>query len=199
MAVKQAALLGGAAACLALAAVLVVGAGLPERALFTGRILPGERPIAPEIDAIAPPFEAQTLDGSTINLFNLRGAPVVINFWATWCEPCRVEMPDLQAFYEAHHEEGLRLIAVNLGETPDAARAWTDEMGLTFDVALDPNGNIASAYLLRGQPSTYVVSPGGVITQIFFGPTTRDALEQSLAPFLTTSHPNAHLLESITS
>jgi peroxiredoxin len=183
--VKRGLMLLLAAACLIGAAVAVIGAGLPERAAYTGLNLPGELPVAPEVNAIAPPFETVGLTGETVRLLDLRGTPVVLNFWATWCAPCVYEMPELQAFHEAHPEA--RLIALNLGERPDAIAAWVREYRLTFDVALDPTGEIAARYWLRGQPSTYVISPGGVITHIFYGATTRAALEEALQPYLDQS------------
>lgn len=173
-----------AVVCFAAALVLVVTAGLPERAAYSGQILPNGQVIAPEIGAFAPSWSAPTLDGS-IDLSALRGTPVVINFWATWCVPCAVEMPELQAFHEAH--PAARVLAVNLGESRRLIVDWVTQLGLTFDIVLDTDQSIASLYRLRGQPSTYVVSPGGVITSIFYGPTTRQALEGALEPFLRDS------------
>ena len=88
-------------------------------------------------------------------------------------------MPELQAFHQAHPDT--RVLAVNLGESRDLIVDWVTQFGLTFDIVLDPDQSIASLYRLRGQPSTYVVSPGGVITSIFYGPTTRQSLEAALA------------------
>ena len=117
-----------------------------------------------------------------IHSADLRGEPALINFWATWCVPCRVEMPELQAFHDAHPTA--RVIAVNLGEPRHLVVDWVAQFGLTYDIALDPDGVIAAAYHLRGQPSTYIVSPGGAIMQIFYGATTRQSLETALEPFL---------------
>ncbi len=171
----------GAAICLITAALLVIAAGLPDRATYSGQIDAEGQPVAPEIGALAPPFSALTLDGA-INSDDLRGEPALINFWATWCIPCRVEMPELQAFHDAH--PAARVIAVNLGEPRSLVVDWVAQFGLTYDIALDPNGAVAAAYQLRGQPSTYVVSPGGAIVQIFYGATTRQSLETALEPFL---------------
>ncbi len=172
---------GGALACFAAALALVFAAGLPNRAAYSGQILPDGQVAAPEIGAFAPTWSASTL-ANVVDLHALRGAPVVINFWATWCIPCRVEMPELQAFHDAH--PAIPVLAVNLGESRDQIVDWVARLGLTFDIALDADGSIASLYRLRGQPSTYIVSPGGVITGIFYGPTTRQSLEAALAPFI---------------
>jgi len=170
-----------AVALLSAALGLVIAGGLPDRATYSGQILPNGQIVAPEIGAFAPPFRALTLDGS-IDLAVLRGAPVVINFWATWCTPCRVEMPELQAFHEAH--PAVRVLAVNLGESHDPIVDWVTQLGLTLDIVLDTDGSLANLYRLRGQPTTYLVSPGGVITNIFYGPTTQSSLESALEPFL---------------
>ena len=182
---RRIALLAGSFVCLLAALALVAFAGLPSRADYSGFRLPGEHAFAPEIDALAPPFSGLTPDGATVNLLALRGAPVLINFWATWCAPCKAEMPAIEAVYARYRDQGLRVLAVNLGEPASAAAQWTSDLGLNVDVVLDPNGAIASLYRLRGQPSTYVVAPTGVITQIFYGPTTEAALESALQPFLS--------------
>jgi peroxiredoxin len=168
-------------AALTAALLILFNTGLPERAQFTGQVLPNGVLAAPEFNAIAPQFALDNLNGGQVNLERLRGSTVVINFWATWCEPCRIEMPILQAFYEAHQGQGLRVVAINLGESSDLVRAWVDEFGLTFDILLDPQQSIAALYQIRGQPSTYVVSPSGIITAIFYGPVSAEQL-QALMP-----------------
>jgi thiol-disulfide isomerase/thioredoxin len=176
-------LLSGTALFVAL--MMALSAGLPERATFTGGILLDNQLFAPEINALAPPFVGQTLTGESVRLADLRGKPVVINFWATWCEPCRVEMPDLQRVYDQYQNQGLRILAVNLGESRTDVAKWAQDFGLTFDVILDEDQRIGGLYYLRGQPSTYVVSPDGVITHIILGPTSESALSTALKPFLS--------------
>lgn len=180
---RQFVVLLAAMVCLSTAVVLIAAAGLPERADFTGQIMPDGQPVAPEIGAVAPPFQAVSLNGDTLNSLELRGQPVIINFWATWCEPCRLEMPALQAFYQRHQQQGLRLLAVNLGEDPAAVQDWAQQYGLTFDILLDEGRQIAALYQLRGQPSTYVLSPSGVITHIVYGPVTEPMLQSALSPY----------------
>ncbi|NWG16349.1 MAG: TlpA family protein disulfide reductase [Chloroflexi bacterium] len=173
-----------AVACLSTAVVFIIQAGLPERAAFTGQIVTGGRIAAPEIGALAPPLEGKSPDGQTLRLANWRGQPVIVNFWATWCEPCRTEMPQLQALHDRYHDQGLRILAVNLGETPAVVREWVRALGLTFDILLDANGEAAARYQLRGQPSTYVISPAGTVTHIFFGPAMFETLQSAVMPFV---------------
>jgi peroxiredoxin len=178
-------LLIGAAFAFAAALVLIMLTGLPERADFTGQAIPGQLPIAPEINAIAPNFERSTPNGEVLRLSDFRGAPVIINFWATWCEPCRVEMPILQALYDARKSDGLRILAVNLGESANVIRDWQTRMGLTYDMLVDEQQSVAALYHLRGQPSTYIVSPNGIITHIFYGPASESVLVAALGTLRT--------------
>lgn len=173
-----------AAACFIVAGLLVYDAGLPERADYTTFSESGEGQVAPEVGAIAPPFTAQTLRGETVSLDDLRGHPVIINFWATWCGPCRIEMPELQRLYEAHHADGLRILAVNLGEPVDRVAAWRDEFGLTFDLVLDPEREIARRYAFRDPPSTFIIAPDGTITKVFFGPVPEGRLRDAVNEFI---------------
>jgi peroxiredoxin len=175
----------GAALAFVAALALIIITGLPERADFTGQVIPGQLPIAPEINAIAPPFVRPDRNGQIIRLSDFRGTWVIINFWATWCEPCRVEMPILQAIYEARKSEGLRILAVNLGEAPNTIRDWQTTLGLTYDMLVDERQVVAALYHLRGQPSTYVVSPNGIITHIFYGPASESALTAALGALRT--------------
>ena len=185
---RRIALLFSAIICISIALLLVAQTGLPRRADYTGYLAGDGQQIAPEINAYAPPFELQTVDGTSLDLQTLRGHPLLINFWATWCEPCKVEIPSLQTVYDTYKDRGLRIIAINLGETLETARSWVQEMNLNFDVVIDPTAKIASLYQLRGQPSTYVVSPNGVISQVFFGPINEAALETALAPYFSSGY-----------
>jgi cytochrome c biogenesis protein CcmG, thiol:disulfide interchange protein DsbE len=174
----------GAVICWVAAFLIVAQTGLPERVDYTGYLEAGQR-VAPELNAIAPPFSLPTLAGNRLRLADLRGRVVIVNFWATWCEPCKVEMPELQALYQQYEQRGLRVLAVNLGESRGAVQQWADTFGLTFDVLQDEKQQVAAQYQLRGQPSTYIISPGGIIMHIVYGPVSREALEAAIAPFLT--------------
>lgn len=167
----------GALVAFATAFVLLHNAGLPNRADYTGFFVDGIGRVAPEGGSIAPPFSQPTLSGHNLSLLDLRGEPVIVNFWATWCVPCRVEMPELQDF---HEETGVRVLGVNIGEDRAAIAAWVEEFDLTFDLLLDPQQRVYQQYRVRGQPSTYVIAPDGIITHIYFGPTTAATLREAL-------------------
>jgi peroxiredoxin len=89
-------------------------------------------------------------------------------------------MSILQALYETQKDKGLRILAVNLGETDDKIRDWQTMLGLTYDMLVDEQQTVAALYRLRGQPSTYIISPNGIITSIFYGPASESALTSAL-------------------
>ncbi|MCA9904732.1 MAG: redoxin domain-containing protein [Anaerolineae bacterium] len=167
----------GALACFTAAVYIIAAAGLPERdgSLETLTIT------APIPGAPAPLFRAQLADGSWLALDDLRGNPVILNFWATWCVPCEFEMPELQALYAAHSDDGLRIIGINSGEDEKAVTGWVDRLQLQFDIALDEDLSITTLYAVNGQPTTFVINPDGVVEKVFYGITTRDALESEIA------------------
>ncbi|NLG71452.1 MAG: TlpA family protein disulfide reductase [Chloroflexi bacterium] len=152
-------LIGLGAGCLLLA---LTGAG---GALFFGlqSSLSGEDSILfPEVDSPAPPFELQSLAGETYRLEDLHGQPVVVNFWATWCAPCRLEMPLLDS-YQAQYGDQLTILAVNFDEPQDLVQRFVDELGLTLPVLLDPGGKVVNQYRVRGYPTTVFIDAEGVI------------------------------------
>lgn len=184
MLLKRFLLLFGATVAFVAGLTLLVQTGLPDRAAFTGQSSPDEIPVAPEINAIAPPFELTSITGDTVDLAELRGKPVIINFWATWCAPCKVEMPILQRLYSEYQPQGLRILAINLGENATAVREWQNDLDLSYDLLLDTDQSTAALYYLRGQPSTYVISPNGIITQIYYGPVSENALRDNIRNYL---------------
>jgi peroxiredoxin len=119
----------------------------------------------------APDFELQSLDGQTISLRDLRGRPVLLNFWATWCGPCRIEMPLLQEVSEDPEwsEEGLVMLAVNLGETPSLVREFVGKNNLTFTILLDTSGKVGTLYNVAAIPMTYFIDEDGIIRETKIG------------------------------
>ena len=133
-----------------------------------------------EAGDVAYNFYLSDLDGNIIDLESFRGQPVIINFWATWCPPCRVEMPALQAAYEAHEADGLVILAVNSGESYQQVDKFFAEFGLTFTPLLDSEGTITRLYNIFNFPSTYFVDEAGVITAVHRGALNLQQIETYL-------------------
>lgn len=115
----------------------------------------------------APDFHAATLDTppKQRSLADYKGQVVLINVWATWCQPCRVEMPSIERLYRTYGPKGLRVVAVSIDDpgTDSAIRAFVHDMGMTFDVLHDPAGQIEREYQVTGYPETVIVGKDGVI------------------------------------
>jgi peroxiredoxin len=111
----------------------------------------------------APDFTLTNLDGKSVHLRDFRGRVVVINFWATWCEPCRIEMPILQSAYRVNQPLGLEILAVNLDEPRSEVQEFRDQLFLGFAMLLDPGGVIQRLYRVSGYPTTFLVDREGVI------------------------------------
>ncbi|HKJ25342.1 MAG TPA: TlpA disulfide reductase family protein, partial [Myxococcota bacterium] len=127
-----------------------------------------------ERGSVAPAFTLERLDGTPVSLSDLRGHVVLINFWATWCEPCRQEMPAMERLYEAHRDEGFELLAISVGEEAEPVRAFRDEVGMTFPVLLDPDRVASQAYQTYRFPESFLVDAQGVVVERYIGPKTWD-------------------------
>lgn len=134
----------------------------------------------------APDFVAQTPDGLSVALSNYWGRPVLINFWATWCAPCRHEMRALQTVYEAHKAAGLTILAVSQDQQgmQEVVRAYGVTLGITFPLLLDPEGQMATHYNVLVLPSTVFVHPSGTVTAVRLGALTPGQIEQHLEAIL---------------
>ena len=136
----------------------------------TGSATAGQIP-APQVDFLAPDFTLQTVAGETVTLSNLRGKAVLVNLWATWCPPCRAEMPAIQKLYEEYKDQGLVVLAVNATNQDDSAKipAFIEEYRLTFPILLDTTGQASQVYQLRSLPSSYFIGRNGVIKEVVIG------------------------------
>ena len=128
----------------------------------------------PKVGQTAPDFEGATLDGDRVRLSDLKGKQVWINFWASWCPPCRAETPDIIAAFDQHKDRGLVLLMVNLGETADAARQYVQASKLNGTVVLDPERSIAARYHINGIPTHIFIGADGSVQRIFVGSVNRD-------------------------
>ncbi|MBW8011454.1 MAG: redoxin domain-containing protein [Chloroflexi bacterium] len=135
-----------------------------------------ELEVAPVKGALAPDFELEGLDGELVSLSDYRGRVVLVNFWATWCGPCRFEMPALQSRYERYAPE-FEILAVDNDESAEAVDAFFKELGLSFKALLDPGGDTQELYRVRGYPSSVFVDADGVIQIIHIGMMTEGQLD----------------------
>jgi peroxiredoxin len=126
---------------------------------------------APQVGFMAPDFKLMALDGASYALAELRGQPVLINLWATWCPPCRAEMPTLQQMHEEYKSQGLVILAVNATTQDDPLKipAFIKQYGLTFPILLDETGEVSRAYQLRSLPSSYFIGRDGRIKEVVIG------------------------------
>jgi peroxiredoxin len=139
---------------------------------------------APQAGFPAPDFTLTTLDGETVTLSALRGRPVLINFWATWCPPCRAELPAIQSAYDRYADQGLVVLAVDMAEPPQTVAAFAEEFGLRFPIPLDRDGQVAAQYRVRAIPTSFFVDREGVIRSVFIGPMNGPLIDNRLAQIL---------------
>lgn len=138
-----------------------------------------------EVGEPVPDFRLDTPDGGTLQLSDYRGQAVVLNFWATWCAPCRAEMPDLQSIHDEHSGSGaLTVIGVDEMESEDSVLAFVDELDLTFPMALDRTGELAETYGLIGLPGTFFIDADGILRARVLGQLHGELLEDGLASIL---------------
>ncbi len=118
-----------------------------------------------QVGDLSPGFQLQDLDGETVSLSDLRGSPVILNFWATWCEPCRREMPYLQQIYEEWQDKGLVILTINTRQDVSNVREFMQRNNLSFPVLLDTNGDVAQKYDITGIPTTFFIKKYGIIQE----------------------------------
>jgi peroxiredoxin len=175
---------------LILSAGLLVGAGLAIIIYFGldliknnneggDELLGVSLPESAAVGSVAPDFELENLANETVKLSEMQGKIVVINFWATWCEPCKVEMPFFEKLF-SRSQSNLAILAVNFDEPSQEVEKFVDEYQLSFPVLLDPGGNVQELYRVRGYPTTFVVDEAGVIQFHHIGLITEGQLEHYL-------------------
>ncbi|HLG51564.1 MAG TPA: TlpA disulfide reductase family protein [Chloroflexota bacterium] len=135
--------------------------------LTTQRLQAG---LVPRPDMVAPDFQLTTFDGQTVHLASYRGKVVVVNFWASWCAPCRDEQPLLQTLWERYRDRGVVFLGIDVQDNDHDARAFIKEFQTTYPMAPDPGGRVSINYGVVGFPETYVISRSGTIARKFTGP-----------------------------
>jgi peroxiredoxin len=143
-----------------------------------------------EARPLAPDFTLRDSDGESYRLSELRGQPVIVNFWATWCPPCREEMPSMQRAWEYLQPQGVVLLAINVGEDPDTIFQFTGNYPLDFPILFDQDGTVSEAWPLKGLPTTFVIDPQGRIVYSAIGGREWDD-PKLLQPVLELRRPDA--------
>jgi peroxiredoxin len=129
-------------------------------------------------------FSLTDINGKTVSLSDYAGQVVLINAWATWCPPCKAEMPDLNTYYQAHQGEGFVILAINAGDSASVAAAFANQKGLAFPVLLDPNMHLLTSLGVQSFPTSILVSADGVVKTIHVGMFTPETLEAEITPYL---------------
>ena len=157
---------------------LIVGVGWIWLSRSSPDDLSADGKIAPRAGFLAPDFSLLDRGSNQITLSELRGRPVIINLWASWCIPCREEMPALEQVHVAYKDQGLIVLAVNATnqDNQQAAIRFSDNLGLTFPILFDTQGSVSKAYRLQSLPTTYFVDQNGIIQEVVVGGPMAEAL-----------------------
>ncbi|HEY54365.1 MAG TPA: TlpA family protein disulfide reductase [Caldilineae bacterium] len=161
-------------------AVLILGGGWIWFSRVTDATAETARPAIPLPGHPAPDFALQTLDGQTLTLSDLTGQAVVLNFWASWCPPCRAEMPELEQAYQDNQNGGLVVLGVNQGEQQAVAADFVQQFGLTFPVVLDQDLFASRIYKVNSLPTTFFIDRNGVIQDRVTGQMNTALLDEKL-------------------
>ena len=140
---------------------------------------------APRLEREAPDFSLRTLDGKEVQLSDFRGRPVWINFWATWCPPCRAETPDIQEVYENHESDGLVVLAISIGESPSTVSDYVKRTGTTFTTGVDQTTSIAAQYRIVGIPTHFFIDREGVIREWRIGSMSKKTMENKVKEIMS--------------
>lgn len=138
---------------------------------------------SPSPGFLAPDFELVTLEGEMVRLSDLRGRPVVLNFWASWCGPCRIETPHFQEFSE-NFSDDLVVLGVNQQESAETVEAFAAEFALTYPLLLDARADVYQTYAVFGLPTTYFIDADGIIVDVIPGAATEAVLTEKVESLL---------------
>ncbi|MGP4081848.1 peroxiredoxin family protein [Pseudalkalibacillus sp. R45] len=134
---------------------------------------------------IAPDFTLETMDGGSVKLSDFKGKNIIVNFWATWCPPCRAEMPEMQEYYEANKDNNFVILAVNMTKTEksqmDVKQFVEEDFELTFPVVMDLKHEVTNTYEVTGYPTSYFIDKEGVIQYKVVGAMNQDVIKRQIA------------------
>ncbi|MBM2826133.1 MAG: hypothetical protein HW403_197 [Dehalococcoidia bacterium] len=163
-----------------LALQMVQDKGQSSSAAATSGVAPVSSGIKARVGEPAPEFTLQNLAGEAVALKDFRGQTVLVNFWATWCGPCRVEMPEMEAIYKEKAGDGFTILAVNFKEDPERASSFARNLGLTFPVLLDSKGQVADAYGVIGLPTSLFIDGDGIVKAMQVGEMNKSVIARKL-------------------
>jgi cytochrome c biogenesis protein CcmG/thiol:disulfide interchange protein DsbE len=174
------------ASLLALGLVAVLGLGLARQAAAPTAAFGVNRVGMPSAfrERAAPDFGLTGFDGTPVQLADLRGRVVVLNFWASWCPPCREEAPVLERAWQAHRDRGVVFVGLAIWDREQNSRAFLREFPASYPSAPDPSGETAIAYGVRGLPETILIDPQGRIARKWIGPLGEPDLSAMLEPLV---------------
>ncbi|MEK7784884.1 MAG: redoxin domain-containing protein [Chloroflexota bacterium] len=176
---------GGLLIGLAIGAIVFIGLPTVGSAGSAAANVGGGTPApAPIVGSPAPDFTLKNIKDKSITLSDLKGKPVLINFWATWCGPCRIEMPAIEAAYQAHKSEGFTVLAVDADEPKADVVEFADALNLTFEFLLDPGLAVNDLYRIRAYPSSFFIGRDGVVAAYQIGTMTESQLADNLGKIL---------------
>jgi DsbE subfamily thiol:disulfide oxidoreductase len=161
---------------------LIVGVLLIAGGLFA---LSTQTGVSASRSGSAVEFTLNDFSGKTVELSRFRGHPVLVNLWASWCPPCRAEMPTLIQFYQDHQAEGLVLLAVNSQDNSEPAQQFMQKLQMPFTVLYDPEGRVMHAFGVDGLPSTFLVDRNGSLRFSWTGEISQSVLAQRVVPLLS--------------
>jgi cytochrome c biogenesis protein CcmG, thiol:disulfide interchange protein DsbE len=137
-----------------------------------------------KVEFPAPELSLHDMDGNPVSLEGVRGQVVLINNWATWCPPCRAEMPTLESYYQANRNNNFLLVAIDSGETADVVSEFVDQNGLSFQVWLDPGAKALRAFRNNSLPSSYLIDREGIVRLAWTGAISLNMLDKYVTPLL---------------
>ena len=167
--------------------IFLLGAGLiPLFAAAQQKALAGATPISAPVllDSAAPDLALKDLAGRAVSIGDLRGQVILVNNWATWCPPCKDEIPELEAYQAAHQEEEFLVVAIESGESAEQVAAFVRENGVTLTIWLDPSSSALDAFQNWDLPSSYLIDREGRLRMAWTGAINQATLEKNVTPLL---------------
>ena len=173
--------------------LLVIGLGLILISVAVFLSIPGARAEVQQADSHAVPMQVNyaapevkltDLQNKSVSLADYHGQVLLYNAWATWCPPCKEEMPTLDAYYKEHRAEGFVVVAIEDGEPLNEVAAYAHDNGLTFPIWPDPKWVATTAFKTDVLPSSFVIDRNGIVRLSWVGPITRDSLEKYVTPLI---------------